>query len=302
MKTLQLQLRFLIPLLVALVAAALVVLPLMDQLTLRWFSRDLNTRGTLVAGALADSIDEAVAGGSTARLQGVFDRAARDERLVAVGLCSKKDQLVRHSSAYPQTLTCEAARDAAHRPDQRLELPTGAVHVGVYPAGSEHSDAGTLVLLHDLSFVDRRSQDTRQYLVIFMIGLGLVIALITVVVAQLSWRGWVSGMRAILRGEGLIRPLLSPPELQPVVAEVRARLRDLEDEFRRSQGLVTEWTPDRLRALLHTQLRGDQVIVVSNREPYIHVRAANGVQVQRPASGLVTAVEPVMRACSGTWI
>src|SRR5512143_1224940 len=117
MKTLQLQLRFLIPLLVALVAAALVVLPLMDQLTLRWSSRDLNTRGTLVAGALADSIDEAVAGGSTARLQGVFDRAARNERLVAVGLCSKKDQLVRHSSAYPQTLTCEAARDAAHRPD-----------------------------------------------------------------------------------------------------------------------------------------------------------------------------------------
>ena len=302
MKTLQLQLRFLIPLLIALVAAALVVLPLMDQLALRWFSRDLNTRGTLVAGALADSIDEALASGSTARLQGVFDRAARDERLVAVALCSKNDQLVRHSSAYPQALTCAGAREAAHRPDQRLELPTGAVHVGVYPAGSERADAGMLVLLHDLSFVDRRSQDTRQYLVIFMIGLGLVIALITMVVAQLSWRGWVSGMRAILRGEVLIRPVIPPPELQPVVAEVRARLRDLEDEFRRSQGLVTEWTPDRLRALLHTQLRGDQVIVVSNREPYIHERGPKGTVVKRPASGLVTAVEPVMRACSGTWI
>ena len=39
-----------------------------------------------------------------------------------------------------------------------------------------------------------------------------------------------------------------------------------------------------------------------NREPYIHVKSARGVDVQRPASGLVTAVEPVMRACSGTWI
>ena len=27
-----------------------------------------------------------------------------------------------------------------------------------------------------------------------------------------------------------------------------------------------------------------------------------GIEVKRPASGLVTAVEPVMRACSGTWI
>jgi trehalose-6-phosphate synthase len=42
--------------------------------------------------------------------------------------------------------------------------------------------------------------------------------------------------------------------------------------------------------------------VVSNREPYIHDAAPTGVVVKRPASGLVTAVEPVMRACSGTWI
>ena len=43
--------------------------------------------------------------------------------------------------------------------------------------------------------------------------------------------------------------------------------------------------------------------MVSNREPYIHERKADGsIVVHRPASGLVTAVEPVMRACSGTWI
>jgi trehalose 6-phosphate synthase len=303
MKTLQLQLRFLIPLLLALVIAALVVLPLMDQLTLRWFSRDLNTRGTAVANALSDSIEDALNSGSSARLQSLFERAARDERLVAIALCSAEGQVVRHSAAYPPTLSCADAREVSHKPDQRLELRTGAVHVGVYAINSERPSSGSLVLLHDLSFVDRRSQDTRQYLMIFIIGLGLVISLVTVIVAQLSWRGWVSGMRAILRGEGLIRPLLSPPpELQPVAMEVRARLRDLEDEFRRSQDLVTVWNPERLRVLLHTQLRGDQVIVVSNREPYIHERGANGVVVKRPASGLVTAVEPVMRACSGTWI
>jgi hypothetical protein len=87
MKTLQLQLRFLIPLLLALVIAALVVLPLMDQLTLRWFSRDLNTRGTAVANALSDSIEDALNSGSSTRLQSLFERAARDERLVAIALC-----------------------------------------------------------------------------------------------------------------------------------------------------------------------------------------------------------------------
>ena len=133
MKTLQLQLRFLIPLLVALVIAALVVLPLMDQLTLRWFSRDLNARGALVAGTLSDAIDDAIASRSSARVQALFDRAARDERLVAIAMCSSNDELVRHSAAYPVSLTCAAAHAASQRPDQRLELPTGAVHVGLVP-------------------------------------------------------------------------------------------------------------------------------------------------------------------------
>jgi trehalose 6-phosphate synthase len=128
-----------------------------------------------------------------------------------------------------------------------------------------------LVLLHDLSFIERRSQDTRRYLIGLIAALGLVIALITVVVAQLSWRGWVNGVRALLRGEGLVSPMvLSAPELAPFAADLRARMRDLEDEYRRSAGPDAEWTAERLRTLLRTQLSGDQVIVVSNREPYIH--------------------------------
>jgi len=62
------------------------------------------------------------------------------------------------------------------------------------------------------------------------------------------------------------------------------------------------WTPDKLRLVLRQELAGDEILVVSNREPYIHVHTANGIRVQRPASGLVTALEPIMRACSGTWI
>ena len=42
--------------------------------------------------------------------------------------------------------------------------------------------------------------------------------------------------------------------------------------------------------------------MVSNREPYIHQRRGDRIEVQRPASGLVTALEPIMRACSGTWV
>jgi trehalose 6-phosphate synthase len=303
MNTLRLQLRFLLPLLVTLVAAAYLALPVMDRLTLRWFSRDLNLRGELVTNTLSDSVVAALSDLKGSRLQALFNRAVQDERLVAIGLCSDAGALLRRSDGFPRDLTCGRASEVAAESNPLLRLEGGSVHVGVHRVSGDSGPVANLILLHDLSFIERRSQDTRYYLIVLIAALGVVIALITVVVAQLSWRGWMSGARALLRGEGLIRPLVvPPPELAPFAADLRARLRDLEDEFRRSLGPQTEWNPERLRALLRTQLRGDEVIVVSNREPYIHESTPSGVIVRRPASGLVTAVEPVMRACSGTWI
>jgi trehalose-6-phosphate synthase len=302
MKSLNLQLRFLAPLVATLVVAAYFALPLMDRLTLRWFARDLNSRGSLVTNTLSDSIAAALGDSRDARLQTLFDRAVQDERLFAIGLCSLDGKMLRRSGSFPRTLDCQQAQAAADLPEPRLRLAGGAVHVGVHTVDSESGPIAKLVLLHDLSFIDRRSQDTRRYLLLFIAALGLTIALITVVVAQLSWRGWMSGVRGLLRGEGLLRPMMATPEMAPLAAEIRARMRDLEDEYRRAQGPQANWDPERLRALLRTQLQGDQVIVVSNREPYIHEATAGGVMIRRPASGLVTAVEPVMRACSGTWI
>ena len=303
MNTFRLQFRFLAPLILTLVAAAYLALPLVDELTLRWFSRDLNLRGNLVTNALSDSIAEAIDTDSVKRLQSVLNRSVLDERLVAIALCTKDAALLLKTTAFPESLSCAAAKERSQSSDSVLHLDSGAVQVGMHPVNGETGYVADLVVLHDLSFIERRSQDTRKYLILLIAALGIVIAFITMVVAQLSWRGWVSGAQALLRGEGLIKPIGAPvPELASFAAQLRARLRDLDDEYRRAPGPDSDWNPERLRSLLRTQLRGDQLIVVSNREPYIHEKVDSRVVVKRPASGLITAVEPVMRACSGTWI
>jgi len=43
-------------------------------------------------------------------------------------------------------------------------------------------------------------------------------------------------------------------------------------------------------------------ILVSNREPYEHVRGVQGLEVRQPAGGLVTALDPTMRRIHGTWV
>jgi trehalose 6-phosphate synthase len=48
--------------------------------------------------------------------------------------------------------------------------------------------------------------------------------------------------------------------------------------------------------------RGNKLIVVSNREPVIHEHDGGRIREVRPASGMVTGIEPIVRAVSGSWI
>ncbi len=62
------------------------------------------------------------------------------------------------------------------------------------------------------------------------------------------------------------------------------------------------WTRERLQTLVEEKLQDCLFVVVSNREPYVHSHAHGAIQCQVPPSGLITALDPVMRACGGTWI
>ena len=303
-EVLNLQLRFLVAAALTLVVAAYFALPLMDRLTLRWFARDLNMRGTLVTNALSDSIADALERREVPRLQALFDRAVQDERLVAIGLCSLDGTMLRRTASFPRSLTASRRRPRPSCPTRACASPAARSTSACTRSTARPGPIARLVLLHDLSFIDRRSQDTRQ------IPDPLHRR------ARPDDRADHDGRRAAelarlgvrrARPAARRRPAaadgMATPEMAPLAAEIRARAcATWRTNTGARQGPQTDWDPERLRALLRTQLHGDQVIVVSNREPYIHERRPDGVVVRRPASGLVTAVEPVMRACSGTWI
>ena len=62
------------------------------------------------------------------------------------------------------------------------------------------------------------------------------------------------------------------------------------------------WTEERLKQFVRARFDGSLLCVVSNREPVSHVRRGGKIVGQTPASGVVTAIEPVMRACGGVWV
>jgi trehalose 6-phosphate synthase len=62
------------------------------------------------------------------------------------------------------------------------------------------------------------------------------------------------------------------------------------------------WSKERLEDVAQNRLGGARLVVVANREPYIHRYRDGEVEWIRPAGGLTTALDPVMRACGGVWV
>jgi len=300
----KLSLRFIVPLILVLAVLASAAMPLVDRLTVRWFVKDLDLRANLIATTVDEPVRQMVAANDAAGLQSLFARITQDERLYAVGVCVGNHERPEGTATMPPEIRCDSL--ASYRaPSGRIVNDLhGPLLISARTLRMTPDLPGALVLVQDMSFAAKRSEETKRYLFYFFIGLGAVISVVTVVVAQLSWRGWVQGMRALMRGEGLLRPTSrsASSELQPIADDLRTLIRDLESEHRLRDHERLSWTPETLREILDRELRGAEVIVVSNREPFIHVRQDGAILIQRPASGLVTAVEPIMRACSGTWI
>jgi trehalose-6-phosphate synthase len=301
----RLTLRFLFPLALVLAGLAYAVIPLVDSLTLKWFVKDLEMRAELIGRMVEAPLGDLLAAESKTKLLTYFNRIIQDERLFAIGFCDLNNRLLYKTQTYPEAITCEGSTTIPAGKTALVQLPRGAVNVSAVGIEGNGTPVGRLMLVHDMSWVQRRSSDTKRYLFYLFAIIGAVISSVTVLVAHLSWRGWVTGVRAMLRGEGFIalkKDKHHGPELQPVAKDLRALIQDLEADKRMRDESQLSWKPATLKAILHDHLAGDEVIIVSNRQPYIHNRRDDAIEVQVPASGVVTALEPIMRACSGVWI
>ncbi|MBI4708079.1 MAG: trehalose-6-phosphate synthase [Candidatus Omnitrophica bacterium] len=102
--------------------------------------------------------------------------------------------------------------------------------------------------------------------------------------------------------EGEFGKLIS--EVEQVALGLRVARKAVSDEAHVRIQKEEVWTEAKLRDLIHAKLGENAFFVVSNREPYLHIIDENtGVpKCVRPASGVVTAIDPILRACGGTWV
>jgi trehalose 6-phosphate synthase len=284
------------------VAAIAAISPFASTLVEQWSRQDIELRSALVFNSVRDELAVLVANRSRPEIVRLFDRVAADDRLIGVGFCDSQGRMLYEGRVFPQSLTCGQFGRTDTTTFSSFDVDGREMVVGAFPIGMDAS-SGHLVLLHDLSFAEQRGTIARIWILIALAGVALVGAALAAVIALVITQNWLRSLRRVIKDARAKRPAVGDLRRGSGIGhEIQHFLRELDDTRRSIDASYVEWNPEMLRLVLANELPETQVIVVSNREPYIHNRTAAGISVQTPASGLVAALEPVMRACGGTWI
>jgi trehalose 6-phosphate synthase len=294
--------QYLLAGLAVLVGLSLAAAPFAKSLVEQWARRDVESGSRLVYNSIQGPIIRALAAGDMDRLALILEGVAEDDRVLAVGLCDERGVLRGATPLMPQTFSCEKVARSDSESFSSIVNDGRRVLVGSFPIVTRDSRT-YLTVLHDLSYIDARSGQVQAFLVAVLVGLAIIVSGLGAVLVMFVLRGWIASLRQAIDDMRSGRPLMSTGIQRSVLdQQIQKVLKDLDVGRTPTETSETQWTPASLHDLLKNALPGAEVIILSNREPYIHNRDNGHISVQTPASGLVAALEPVMRACGGTWV
>lgn len=280
-------------------------------------SVDLLHRSTLLAESLRETVEPNFINKSDEYLQTVVEKFANQERLAGLLILDNKGKVIAVSSNLPKnSLEVQKIADDTMDGDKAngtfVTFKKDKMYFFAIPLHEQTSVVGSLIIAQNAGYIDVRLQEiwTNNLLRLFTQVLLLSIA----VVLFLRWVIYkpMYSLVESLRQSGSGKKCKDIPSnsfFQPLVSEIsninrrlmEARSTASEEARLRLEKVDSPWTAERLKEFIKNTLKDQSIFVVSNREPYIHTK--NGkISYFFPTSGVVTAIEPVMQACGGTWI
>ena len=282
--------------------------------------RDLEKRASVLAESLAGNVDRDLERGAVHTLRRTVQRFANRENLIGLAVYDAQGQIISETlelepliaQVPPQVVqTLQTNQESA-----AFERIGGTpVHICVVPLHYQGKLFGALAIIHNTSYI--RAQILQIWRETFLSALAYVvlIAMITLLIVRWSIEGPIARtanwMRTLRTGR-ISSSRIGVPDVElfrPLAREVATFAESLntartaaEREARLRVEGQSQWTAERLAADVRHRLGAERLFVVSNREPYVHMQRGRSVQVSVPPSGLITALEPVLRACHGTWV
>ncbi len=286
----------------------------------RGLDRELARHALVLAETLSKSAQPLLKNHSYRELQRLVDQFQNREQIAGVAVLNPSGEPLAISSRLVPRLdqspgpVRQAVQDGLTHADF-VTLAGDPFHVIAMPLREDPKVIGILAIFHDAAYIDQQTAALWRRALTGVAIQTVLIALITLLTVRLGFgrplkrtTEWLREFR-IGASPTATAPITEQGDLEPLTQEVSRLASSLlaaRAAAEREAGLrvsaESNWTADRLRVFVRGRLGGDHLFAVSNREPYEHVHTDKGIQCLVPASGLVTALEPVLCACSGTWI
>jgi trehalose 6-phosphate synthase len=184
----------------------------------------------------------------------------------------------------------------------------------VMPVRAGTQKSATLVMLANADSI--RAESMQIWKRSFLRIAAMVLLIFAVTLAMVRWflhrplKRTAEWLRRLRHGEagagegvkefGCLAPLAE--EMSSLAGHLRKARAAAETEARLRNRGERVWTAERLAAQVRDCLGDGRLYVMSNREPYMHIRQGGETRCIVPPSGLVTALEPILQSCDGTWI
>jgi trehalose-6-phosphate synthase len=312
-------LRLVLPLIVSVAVVSLLFATYQVHTQRKLLRGDLGRRAEILGESLQESVEQLLDKGSDKGLQRLVDRFGQREHLKGVALYDTAGQVIALTPSLDESFRARPAiaQRAAENDAGFGEFVSGQpLHIYALTVHRNDKPAGTLVVFHDTTYIQEQVMRTlRDSLLnaavqtVLIAGLALLLVRMTLTGPLTRTADWLRNLRT--GGTPTQGNLPQGPLFEEIHKEVTHLARDLKDarataeeEARLRESNVSLWTAERLRVSLAGKLQDKPLFVVANREPYMHVYndRDRSIQVLVPASGLVTALEPVLLACDGTWV
>lgn len=282
---------------------------------------DLQYRSTLLAESLKETVEPNFISKSETYLQSVVEKFTNKERFAGLGIYDNKGKAIAVSSTVPEATSAALAvvanaMDADKADADYAKFEARKVYVLAVPLHDDKSVVGALMVVQNAGYIDDRINEIwKNNLIRLLIQASLLSFATLLLIRWIIYepiRGLVETLKLSRMGgsEQPSKRLTNSFFFRPLVKEIssmrnslnEARISASEEARLRLEKLDSPWTAERLKEFIKDILKGRTIIMVSNREPYIHTKNGGKISYYFPASGMVTAIEPVMRACGGMWI
>lgn len=279
---------------------------------------DLQYRTTLLTETLKERIEPSFNATEGAQLEWILKQYTEEKRIAGTMLYSSKDTVVASSS--PTLSSRETQSLAANTMDEDraragfINIDGKRVYLFALPLRRDGNIVGAVLLMQSAQHIDAQLAEIwKNNLLYFgiqiaLILLALYLALRLIVLKPV--RELVDSIRMVRLSSGGSGNLPDHFLLRPLIREINrfneslqaARSAASEEARLRHETVESPWTKERLFEYVKKTLKDRTIIVVSNREPYIHTKKGKAISWYVPASGMVTAIEPMIQACGGTWV